>query len=116
VTKDPARVRRVVGAVRELGEANDGRTTYLHVLTNRPDVTRGDSFAVAAGALVVTLNDVRLGPTSADRIVLYGTGRPGSAVIENGASEARTVAVQIGARPAASSMLAPGARWRVEVP
>jgi len=119
VTKEPALVRRALDgdpAVHELAEASDGRTAYLHVLSNRQDVSRGDPLGVAAGSLIVTLNGVRLGPTSADRIVLYGTARPGSAIIENGANEARTVAVQIGPRPAASSTIAPGARWRVEVP
>ena len=85
-------------------------------MSNRPAAPRGEPVVVGVGSLIVTLNDVRLGPSSDDRLVLYGTRRPGSAIIENGSTEPRHVEVRIGASPGASSTLAPGATWRVHVP
>jgi hypothetical protein len=116
---EPARLRRAVGAgvtLHELARATDGTTTYLQVLSNRPALAPGEAAAVGVGSLTVTLSAVRLGPTWHDQLVLYGTRHPGNATVENGSTAPRTVAVRIGTAPGASSTLAPGATWRVDVP
>jgi dolichyl-phosphate-mannose-protein mannosyltransferase len=113
------RLRRIVGpgsTLHDLGEAVDGGTTYLHLLANRATLDPEEATAVGVGSLIVTLHAVHLGPTWNDEIVLHRGPHPGKAAIDNATGEARTVTVQVGTSPSASSILAPGAQWRIEVP
>jgi 4-amino-4-deoxy-L-arabinose transferase-like glycosyltransferase len=117
--ENPARLRRVLGtapAVHELARATDGSTVYLHVVGNRPRAERPDAATVGIGRMVVTLHGVRLGPTSDDGLVLYKGLHAGNAVVENDSTGARRVAVAIGAGPGTSTVLEPGATWRIDVP
>ena len=99
-----------------VARADDHGVPYLFVVSNRPALATYPRIATRVGPLLVTLSNVRLGPTW-DNVLDLGRGQDaGGAVIENVSTEPQDVRVRVAGGDGESRRLVPGESWRIDVP